>query len=62
MVQIAGVVGVIALVAFFFVEWKSDAPMLPLGLFRSRNFSGANLLTLFLYAAFGGVLYFLPLD
>jgi MFS family permease len=36
--------------------------MLPVTLFRSRDFLGANLLTLFLYAAFGGVLFFLPLD
>jgi MFS family permease len=34
--------------------------MLPLTLFRSRNFSGANLLTLLLYAGLGGSLYFLP--
>jgi EmrB/QacA subfamily drug resistance transporter len=61
-VKIAGVVGLIALIGFFFVEWRSDAPMMPLNLFRSKNFSGANLLTLFLYAAFSGVLYFLPLD
>jgi hypothetical protein len=36
--------------------------MLPLSLFRSRNFTGANLLTLFLYAALGGGLFFLPLN
>ena len=36
--------------------------MVPLFLFRSSNFSGANLLTLFLYAALGGVLFFFPLD
>src|SRR4029079_1525229 len=36
-------------------------PMMPLKLFRSRNFLGANLLTLFLYAALGGGLFFLPL-
>lgn len=29
---------------------------------RSRNFTGANLITFFLYAAFGGILFFLPLD
>jgi MFS family permease len=34
--------------------------MLPLTLFRSRNFSGANLLTLLLYAGLGGALYFFP--
>ena len=59
---IAGVVGVAALVCFFVVESRSDAPMLPLDLFRSRSFSGANLMTLFLYGALGGVLFFLPLD
>ncbi len=36
--------------------------MVPLGLFRSANFSGANLLTLFLYSALSGVLFFFPLD
>ena len=36
--------------------------MLPLALFRSRTFSGANLLTLFLYAALSGVLFFLPMN
>jgi hypothetical protein len=36
--------------------------MLPLSLFRSRSFSGANLLTLFLYSALSGMLFFLPLD
>ena len=34
--------------------------MLPLSMFRSRNFSGANVLTLLLYAGLGGALYFLP--
>ena len=36
--------------------------MLPLPLFRIRNFAGANLLTLLLYAALGGGLFFLPLN
>jgi MFS family permease len=36
--------------------------MLPLSLFRSRVFLGANLLTLLLYAALGGVVFFLPLN
>jgi predicted MFS family arabinose efflux permease len=34
--------------------------MMPLSLYRSRNFSGTNLLTLLLYFALGGALYFLP--
>jgi EmrB/QacA subfamily drug resistance transporter len=54
--------GVLALIAFVFVESRSSHPMMPLHLFRSRTFSGANLLTLFLYAALGGVLFFLPLN
>jgi hypothetical protein len=49
-------------VAFWFVEKHARAPMLPLSLFRSRDFTGANLLTLLLYAALGGGLYFLPLN
>jgi predicted MFS family arabinose efflux permease len=36
--------------------------MVRLSLFRSRNFAGANLLTLFLYSALGGMLFFFPLD
>ncbi len=36
--------------------------MMPLGLFKSGNFSGANLLTLFLYSALAGTLFFLPLN
>jgi EmrB/QacA subfamily drug resistance transporter len=47
----AATLGVLALIAFVYVEAHSHAPMVPLGLFRSRNFSGANLLTFFLYAA-----------
>jgi MFS family permease len=41
--------GVALLVAFIVVEWRSDSPMMPLGLFRSPAFCGANLMTLFLY-------------
>jgi MFS family permease len=41
---------------------KTGNPMLPLKLFRSTNFSGANLLTLFLYTALSGALFFLPLN
>jgi EmrB/QacA subfamily drug resistance transporter len=54
--------GAIALAAFVLVERRSHEPMMPLSLFRSRNFSGANLLTLFLYAGLGGALYFLPFN
>jgi EmrB/QacA subfamily drug resistance transporter len=59
---IAGVIGFVSLIGFVFVEARSPAPMLPLGLFRSRNFAGANLLTLFLYTALSGVLFFFPMN
>jgi hypothetical protein len=44
------------------VEARSPAAMLPLNLFRSSTFSGANLLTFLLYAALGGALFFVPFD
>jgi EmrB/QacA subfamily drug resistance transporter len=56
------VLGVAALVLFVLAEAGSAAPMLPLSLFRSRTFSGTNLLTLLLYGALGGALYFLPFN
>jgi len=51
-----------ALAAFVLAERKQQAPMLPLQMLRNRNFAGANLLTLLLYAALGGGLFFLPLN
>ncbi len=56
------VVGAAAIVAFLVVEARVDSPMLPLELFRSRDFAGANLLTLLLYTALGGTFFFLPFD
>lgn len=53
-------VGVLGLAAFLWIEWRGREPMMPLTLFRSRNFSGANLLTLLLYMGLGGSLYFFP--
>jgi MFS family permease len=54
--------GCLCLLAFFFIESRNASPMVPLELFRSRNFSGANLLTLFLYAALGIFFFLYPLD
>ncbi len=51
-----------ALVAFGVVEARSRAPMIPMLLFHSRSFAGANVLTLLLYAALGSVFFFLPFD
>jgi EmrB/QacA subfamily drug resistance transporter len=50
------------LLIFFLWEARAQNPMLPLALFHSRNFSGANLLTFFLYGALGGTLFFFPLN
>ncbi len=55
-------VGAVALAAFLVVEARGPAPMLPLSLFRSRTFRGANLLTFLLYAALGGPLFFVPFN
>ena len=55
-------VGVLALAGFVFAEARSTHPMVPLGLFRNRTFAGTNLMTLFLYGALYGVLFFLPLN
>lgn len=56
------VLGIAVLGGFLAVERRAAAPMMPLILFRSRTFAGANLLTLFLYGALGGALYFLPFN
>ena len=54
--------GILLLVAFIAVEMRRVAPMMPTHLFRSSTFTGANLLTLFLYGALGGSLFFVPLN
>ena len=55
-------VGVACLVAFVVVERRATSPMVPLSIFESRSFSGANLLTLFLYGAIGIFFFLLPLN
>jgi EmrB/QacA subfamily drug resistance transporter len=54
------VAGIAAIGLFLWREARIDSPLLPLQLFQSKNFSGANLLTLLLYAALGALLFFLP--
>jgi predicted MFS family arabinose efflux permease len=54
-------VGAAFLIAFVAIEARSgERAMMPLSLYASRNFSGTNTLTLLLYFAIGGSLYFLP--
>ena len=57
LVVVAGAVGVAALVAFPFAERARPEPLVPLELFRSRQFSGANATTFAVYGAFAGALF-----
>ncbi len=57
----AAIVGGIALVVFGALERRRPYPMLPLGMFRSRQFSGANATTFAVYAALGGATFLLVL-
>jgi EmrB/QacA subfamily drug resistance transporter len=58
-ILLAGIGGVVALVAFLLGERRSPNPMMPLGLFASRQFSAANLVTFVVYAALGGFFFML---
>src|SRR6266568_2351277 len=52
--------GAVLLGVFILVEAKEPEPMLPLGVFRSRQFSAANAVTFVVYAALGGLLFLVP--
>ncbi|MDB5017968.1 MAG: transporter [Mucilaginibacter sp.] len=54
--------GLLLLIAFIVIERKSKHPMMPLELFANATFSGANLLTFFLYAGLGAGMLFLSLN
>jgi EmrB/QacA subfamily drug resistance transporter len=54
--------GITSLFAFVYSQSKVPHPMMPLSLFRSSNFSGANLITLLLYGAFSVTLFFMPFN
>ena len=58
----ATVIGLLLLGAFLLQENRARAPMMPLELYRSGDFSGTNVLTLLLYFALGGVFFFLPYE
>ena len=51
--------GLACLVLFVLHERRSPSPMLPLWLFRSRNFAVGNVTTLAMYAGLGGMLFLL---
>jgi EmrB/QacA subfamily drug resistance transporter len=54
--------GTALLAALMFLEQHIASPMIPVDLFRSRNFRGANLVTFFIYAPLSALLFFTPLD
>ncbi|MBC7300458.1 MAG: MFS transporter [Nocardia sp.] len=54
--------GAVALAVFVLVELRSPNPLVPPALFRSRVFTAANLVTLLVYAALGGVFFLLVLQ
>lgn len=58
---VAGVLGAVTFVGFVLVEHYGKHPMLPLGLFRSRQFSGTNLTTFAVYAGLGGAMFLVVL-
>lgn len=54
--------GVLVLAAFVRAEARTTAPMMPLALFRSARFSGTNAMTLLLYFALSGAMFFVPFN
>ena len=62
MVLLPLAVGVVGMVAFVLAERRSQAPMMPLDIFRSRTFSETNVVTFLAYAATGGVFFLVVLN
>jgi EmrB/QacA subfamily drug resistance transporter len=54
-----GAVGLVGLAAFVVTEMRSSNPMMPLGMFSSRQFTGANVVTFVVYAAIGSFFFLL---
>lgn len=62
LVFVSMMVGCVFLGLFLLIEARIQSPMVPLALFKSFSFSGANLLTLFLYGATGIFFFLFPLN
>jgi EmrB/QacA subfamily drug resistance transporter len=60
-VVVAAVVGVVSLLLFAWIESRHPQPMVPLSVFRNRQFAGGNAVTFVVYAALGAVLFLLTL-
>lgn len=54
------VAGLVASAAFLWRQKIARAPMMPLSIFSAPGFSAVNAATFLLYAALGGLLFFLP--
>jgi EmrB/QacA subfamily drug resistance transporter len=59
---VSGLAGLAVFAAFLLVERRSSAPMLPLWLFSSRQFSAANLASFFAYGGLAGVFFLMPVQ
>jgi EmrB/QacA subfamily drug resistance transporter len=57
-----GLGGLVLLIAFPFIERRQPDPLIPLGLFASRQFTAANVVTLLVYAALGGAMFFIVIE
>src|SRR3954452_6905031 len=62
LVVVSAVAGLAAAVAFVYVEKRRPDPMMPLDIFASRQFTAVNLVTLCVYAAFGGFFFLAALQ
>ena len=56
------VAGVVGLAAFLIREYRAAAPMLPLSIFRERQFAATNAVTFIVYAALTGATFLLPVQ
>jgi EmrB/QacA subfamily drug resistance transporter len=56
-VTVTATAGVAAGIAFVYVEKRRPDPMMPLGIFASRQFTAVNLVTVCVYAALGGFFF-----
>ncbi|MGW5125706.1 MFS transporter [Streptomyces sp. NPDC004069] len=61
-VALTAAAGVLAAVAFVYVEKHRRDPMMPPDIFASRQFTAVNLVTLCVYAAFGGFFFLTALQ
>lgn len=56
------IAGLLSLSSFVYIENRTKNPMMPLQLFTNKTFTGANLLTFFLYGGLGAGMLFLSLN